>query len=147
MRKCILCRSRRVFSPNSNHCLRCAHFIRCMDQRGIHAVAVKKILAHVKRRGFVCQYTGHPLNLTNPQSPFYFVFDHQIPGDDRTVVLTFALLNEMKSDMSWKEFKYYLRQIFNNIFNGTPIREKKLIYWARLLYLNLSRRARLPRPL
>ena len=145
-KKCDIC-GKPVFSNNSDHCRRCAVFVRCMDQRGIHADAAKKIKAHLKRHGFVCQYTRRKLNLTNPQSPFYFVFDHQIPGDERTVVLTFALLNEMKSDMTWKEFKYYLRQLYNNIFFGTPIIEKKLVYWARLLALNSARKSRLPKPL
>ncbi len=145
-KRCVIC-GKRVFSNNSDHCKRCALFLRCMDQRGIPAFAAQKIVDHVKHNGFVCQYTKTKLNLTDPKSPFYFVFDHQIPGDDTTIVLTFALLNEMKSDMSWKEFKYYLRQIINNILLGTPIRKKKLVYWVRLLHLNAARKARLPRPL
>ena len=130
-KKCIIC-GKPVVSPNSNHCRRCAEFARHMDQRGIHAVAVKKIWAHVKRHGFVCYYTKTPLDMTNPQSPFYFVFDHMIPGDDTSVVLTFALYNEMKSDLTQKEFSYYVRQINNSLQFGTMIRKKKITHWVRL---------------
>ena len=131
-KKCNIC-GRPVFSSNSDHCVRCARFVRCMDQRGIHTDAVKKILAHVRRHGFVCSYTKLKLDMENPQSPFYFVFDHMVPGDEKSAVLTFALLNEMKSDMTFKEFKYYLRQLFLNIFQHKKIRKKKLVYWARLI--------------
>ena len=105
-----------------------------MDQRGIHAVAVKNIWEHVRAftRGYVCYlYQNTFGRLTNPKSPWYFVFDHQIPGDDKTVVLTFALLNEMKSDLSWKEFRYYFRQLEKNDRTHAKIRKKKLAYWAR----------------
>ena len=103
-RKCDLC-GKRTISPKSNHCRRCAHFTYCMNQRRIHKDAVKRIEDHVRRNGFVCEYTVIKLNLTDPKDPFYFSFDHMIPGDDRTVKLTFALLNEMKSDMTFEEFE------------------------------------------
>ena len=73
-----------------------------------------------------------PLNMTDPKSPWYFVFDHMVPGDDTTVVLTFALLNEMKSDLGEKEFRYYVRQIARNFETGAKIRKKELVYWYRL---------------
>ena len=131
VKKCCIC-GRPVFSDRSDHCYRCHQFARRMNQRGIHALAVKNIWAHVRRHGYVCYYTKTPLEMTNPKSPWYFVFDHQIPGDDTTVVLTFALLNEMKSDLSWKEFRYYFRQLEKNDRTHTKIRKKRLIYWDRL---------------
>jgi hypothetical protein len=103
-----------------------------MNQRGIHAVAVKNIWEHVRRNGYVCYYTGTPLNMTDPRSPWYFVFDHMIPGDDTSVVLTFALYNEMKSDMTQKEFSYNVRQINNALQFGAKIRKKRITHWVRL---------------
>ena len=77
-RKCDLC-GKRTFSPRSNHCRCCAHFTDCMNNRQIHKDAVKEIEDHVRRDGFVCQYTGMKLNMTDPKDPFYFSFDHMIP--------------------------------------------------------------------
>jgi hypothetical protein len=130
-KKCVLC-GRPVASPNSNHCLRCRDFTRRMNQRQIHKEAVKEIEDHVRRNGFVCQYTGHKLNMTDSKSPFYYVFDHMIPGDNRKVVLTFALLNEMKSDMTPEEFRYYILQFAKFFTTGAKIIQKKLKYWVRL---------------
>ena len=130
MKKCDLC-GKRTFSPKSNHCRRCAHFTKSMNQRKIHKDAVKEIEDHVRRHGFVCQYTGRKLNLTDPKDPFYFSFDHMIPGG-KIVKLTFALLNEMKSDMTFEEFEYYIHQFDKCFTTGKPIIKKRLKYWFRL---------------
>lgn len=137
VKKCTIC-SRPVYSDHSIYCYRCYKFSRCMNQRGIHAVAVKNIWEHVRRHGYVCYYTGTPLNMTDPKSPWYFVFDHMIPGDDPSVVLTFALYNEMKSDLAIEEFRYYTRQLVKNEETGARIIKKKLIYWDRLFRQTVS---------
>ncbi|MDE2009285.1 MAG: hypothetical protein KGJ09_04310 [Candidatus Omnitrophica bacterium] len=131
IRKCVLC-GRPTFSPKSPHCRRCAHFTDCMNNRQIHKDAVKRIEGHVRRNGFVCEYTGKKLNLTDPKDPFYFSFDHMIPGDDKSVRLTFTLLNEMKSDMTFEEFKYYIRQFARFFDTGKEIIKRKLKFWVRL---------------
>jgi len=130
IRKCDLC-GKSTFSPQSNHCRRCAHFTLCMNQRQIHQDAVKAIEDHVRRHGFVCQYTGAKLNLTDHKDPFYFSFDHMIPGG-KIVKLTFILLNEMKSDMTFEEFEYYILQFAKFFTTGQPIIKKRLKYWFRL---------------
>ncbi len=132
VRKCCIC-GKPVFTDHSNHCYRCYEFARRMDQRRIHADAVKRIWGHVRRHGYVCYYTKTVLDMTNPKSPFYFVFDHMIPGDDKTIVLTFALLNEMKSDMIPKEFWYYIRQFSKFDKTGAKIRKKRITHWQRLV--------------
>ena len=81
--------------------------------------------------------------MENDQSPWYGVFNYLTPGDPSKVVLTCALFNEMKSDLSIKEFWYYIGQLANYIRYGTKIRKKKLVYWYRLtpqeLYLKSLR--------
>ena len=136
-RKCVLC-GKRTLSPKSDHCLRCAHFTKSMNNRQIHKEVVKEIEDHVRRNGFVCQYTGMKLNLTDPKDPFYFSFDHMIPGNGQTVKLTFALLNEMKSDMTFKEFEYYILQFAKFFTTGNTIIKKKLKYWYRLYLRRLE---------
>ena len=128
---CCIC-GRRVYSKHSIYCLRCFEFSRTMDQRGLHADAVKAIWEFVRKNGYVCYYTGIKLDMTNPKSPWYFVFDHRIPGDDTSVVLTFALLNEMKSDMTDKEFKFNVHQLDRCFTTGAKFRKRKLVHWQRL---------------
>jgi hypothetical protein len=86
----------------------------------------------VRRHGFVCGYTGIALDLDNPKSPWYFEFDHETPGDKSKVVLTCALINEMKSDRTKEEFKYYVCQLAKCFTTGAKIRKRKLKYWYRL---------------
>ncbi len=129
--KCCIC-NRPVFSDHSIYCLRCFQFSRRMDQRGVHAKAVKAIWAFVRKNGYVCYYTGIPLDMENFHSPWYYVFDHQIPGDDTSIVLTSALLNEMKSDLSKVEFVYYVKEFSRHFLTGAKIRKRKLVYWERL---------------
>jgi hypothetical protein len=129
--KCCIC-GRSVYSDHSCYCLRCFQFSRRMDQRGIHAKSVKAIWEFVRKNGYVCYYTGMALDMENFKSPWYFSFDHRIPGDDTTVVLTCALVNEMKSDMTDDEFYYYVHQLDKNKRTGAKIRKKKLVYWERL---------------
>ena len=134
-RKCDLC-GKRTFSPKSPHCRRCAHFTDCMNNRQIHKDAVKAIEDHIRQHGFICQYTGLKLNLKDHKDPFYFSFDHMIPGDNKSVKLTFILLNEMKSDMTLEEFEYYILQFAKFFTTGKKIIKKKLKYWFRLSIRN-----------
>jgi hypothetical protein len=129
--KCCIC-GRAVYSDHSIYCRRCYLFSRRMNQRGIHAIAVKAIWNFVRKYGYVCYYTGEPLIMDNPKSEWYFTFDHRIPGNDTTVVLTCALVNEMKSDMTDKEFRYYVHQLDRCFQTGARIRKRRLIYWERL---------------
>lgn len=65
-------------------------------------------------------------------APFYYEFDHTVPGDPREVALTFSLLNEMKSEMTLKEFKYYVGQFANFFRTGAKIKKIKLSHWFKL---------------
>ncbi len=130
-KKCCLC-GRPVFNVRSKYCLRCSHFVHRLEMQGFDKRVVEDILDHVRTHGFTCFYTGMPLDMANDRSPWYGVFDYLTPGDPSKVVLTSALFNEMKSDLSIKEFWYYIRQLANYKRNHTRIRKKKLVYWYRL---------------
>ena len=70
--------------------------------------------------------------MKNPKSAWYYTFDHRIPGDDTSVVLTFALLNEMKSDLTDKEFKFNVHQLDKCFTTGAKFIKRKLSHWERL---------------
>ena len=130
-KRCDLCH-RPVFNVRSKYCRRCSHFAHRLEMQRFGFKTVQEILDHVRTRDFTCFYTGLPLDMTNPRSPWYCVFNFLTPGDHSKVVLTFALFNEMKSDLSINEFWYYIRQLANYKRNHSQIRKKRLVYWNRL---------------
>ena len=72
------------------------------------------------------------LDLVDDRSPWYCVFDHWIPNNPQKVVLTSALFNEMKLDLSEEEFWYYILQFADYKEEHKKVRKKKLDYWTRL---------------
>ena len=93
--------------------------------------AINGVWDYIRKYGFVCYYTGMSLDLDDLKSPWYLVFDHWMPRDPRKIVITSAVLNIMKSDLTEKEFWYFIRQLANFYRNGTPVRKIKLAYWSR----------------
>jgi hypothetical protein len=71
------------------------------------------------------------LEIDDDTSPWYLVFDHWMPRDPRKIVITSALLNEMKSDLTEEEFWYFIRQLANFRRHGSVVRKRKLAYWCR----------------
>jgi len=90
------------------------------------------IWAYVRRNGYVCYYTQMPLDTSHPKSPWYCVFDHWIPHNNKKVVLTSSLFNDMKSDLSEKEFWYFIDQLANYKKKHSEVKKKRLVYWNRL---------------
>jgi hypothetical protein len=129
-KKCCLC-GRPVYAPRAMYCYGCHEFVHSMDNRRINNDAAKQILKHVHRHGFVCEYTETPLNMTDYKDPFYYEFDHSVPGDRNRVALTFSLLNEMKSEMTFNEFKYYVGQFADFLRTGAKIKKRKLSHWYK----------------
>jgi len=131
-KKCWGCGRLPVFSIHSMFCKRCSRVAFRMKARRFSPEAEEGVWKYIRTYGFVCFYTGMPLDMTDFNSPWYGVFDSVTPGDRSRIVLTSALFNEMKSDLSIKEFWYYIRQLANFKRNHTKIRKKKLVYWYRL---------------
>ena len=141
-KKCCIC-NRPVFNIRSKYCLRCSRFNHRMELKGFSPQAVEKIREHIRTKGYVCTYTGLELDMENDRSPWYGVFDYCLPHDKSQVVLTCALFNEMKSDLTINEFWYYIRQLANYKRYHLKVKKKKPHYWARLtkreLYLKSIR--------
>jgi hypothetical protein len=127
-KKCYIC-GKRAVSDRSRYCLTCARFAFRMKARQFPPWVVKKIWEYVRKYGYVCYYTGMPLNMDDPRSAFYCVFDHWAPHDLSKIVITSALINGMKSDLSEKEFWYYVRALANYRRKNIPVKKRKLTYW------------------
>jgi hypothetical protein len=54
--------------------------------------------------GFMCKYTGVKLDDEDPRSPWYLSFDHGVPGNKNSIVVTAYWLNLMKTALSAQEF-------------------------------------------
>ena len=100
-----------------------------MKARQFQPRVVKNIWEYVRKYGYVCYYTGMALDLDDPRNAFYCVFDHWAPHDPNKIVITSALINGMKSDLSEKEFWYYMRALANYKRNHIPVRKRKLVFW------------------
>jgi hypothetical protein len=73
------------------------------------------------------------LELYDASSPWYCVFDHWTPHHPGKVVITSALINQMKSDLTEEEFWYYVKQLADFKEKGTKVHKRKLAYWYRLV--------------
>jgi hypothetical protein len=128
---CIIC-GKPVLSKYSKYCRVCSHFINRMKRYRFPHKTRDDIWKYVRQNGYVCYYTKMPLDMSNPKSPWYCVFDHWIPRNDKKVVLTTSLFNDMKSDLSEKEFWYFIDQLANYKKKRIKIKKKHLVYWNRL---------------
>jgi hypothetical protein len=126
-KKCGLCG--KLFNGRFNYCPTCSLFLIRLDDTHLSIEAKQSIRAYVRKHGFVCNYTGILLDLKDPKSPWYCVFDHWVPGDDRKIVLTSFLINDMKTALSAAEFWDLVEELYNFKTYDTPMKKKKLRYW------------------
>ena len=124
---------KRVFSIRSIYCRECSHFSARMSDERFSPETREQLWNYVRRdKGFFCQYTGIKLDVFDYTSPWFLEFDHLMPHDPKTIVITSAWLNEMKGDLTIKELKGSVARLFNYWFKGIKIRKIKLHFWYRL---------------
>jgi hypothetical protein len=116
--------------PGCLDCPRCRAFI-FQGRDIVERRAAMKDGWDPKIRRFRDKYSGRPLNHWNPESPNFMVFDHPDPDGDR-LVLTFAWLNMMKSDLDTEEFPKAMLELDKH-FNGAPFDKDavKFSHWYR----------------
>jgi len=112
-------------------CARCVRIAIRMKHARFPREAVNGVWDYVRKYGFICYYTGMLLDLDDPKSPWYLVFDHWMPRDPRKIVITSGVLNIMKSDLTEEEFWYFISQLANFHRYGRAVRKRKLAYWCR----------------
>jgi hypothetical protein len=131
--KCCLCGSKPAFSKKSIYCRDCSHFCARLSNARFSPEVQESLKNDVrKRRGYFCHYTQQKLDVFDYTSPYFLEFDHLVPGDPSKIVMTSAWFNEMKGDMTFKEFKGSVVQLFNYWFKGIKIKKRKFRYWYRL---------------
>ena len=119
-------------------CKRCKKLLDRLDTR-THIRRNKQARLDALKNGFnksgkyfKCYYAHTRLNENNPRSPRYLTFDHFVPRDETKMVLTAALINDMKSDMTDEEFRSMVKQLASH-FEGKPFNETffKVKHWKR----------------
>lgn len=130
--KCQICGKKIIHTYSTRkYCHICAKYIAHMQSR-FSPETIKDTCSYIHTHGYKCYYTGISLDLKNSKSPYYCVLDHHIPHDSSKIVITFALLNEMKSDLTEDEFWYYVEQFDDYKRKHKKVRIKKPAYWFRL---------------
>ncbi|MDE2009422.1 MAG: hypothetical protein KGJ09_05005 [Candidatus Omnitrophica bacterium] len=127
-KKCCRC-GKPVANDRSIYCPTCSRFAFRMKVRRYPPEVVKAIWAYIKKYGYVCYYTGMLLNMTDPESPWFCVFDHWAPHDPTKIVITCALINGMKTDLAEKEFWSIVRALANFKRHHIPLRKRRLEFW------------------
>ena len=129
---CDIC-GKRLKSKMFTYCPVCAKMAIRLKSDGKHwpPEAVEDVIDSLRQNGYVCFFTGLPLNLTDPISPWYCVFNRLRPGDSSKIVVTFALLSVMKLDLTSEEFWYYIEALADYKEKGKKIRKRKPACWNR----------------
>jgi len=140
MAKCFICIRDR--GKMKKYCPRCRKFVYRAGNKQAHVQAL--ILDYDPVNDvFRCHYTKIPLEEDDTKSPRYLTFEHVDPdgGEKGNVVLTMAVLNESKTDMTYDEYVRFCREVVR-AHDGGRFDEKvlDLKHWYRLARLRAGRR-------
>jgi len=131
--KCIVCGSE-LNNPLALYCNRCKKILSRIDTRRKpnREARIRALRQAWDGESFRCFYTGVKLVEDNFKDPRYLTFDHRTPRQEDDIVIVAQVINDMKSDMSDKEFRWMVLQLANKL-NGGQFDEKafKLKYWKR----------------
>ena len=131
--KCIVCDCK-LDNPQALYCARCRKIVNRIDTRGKcnRKARIRALQQSWDGRSFRCFYTGIRLVEDNPKDPRYITFDHRIPRQEDDIVIVASAINDMKSDMSDREFHRMVLQLANKLSGGEfDARAFKLRYWKR----------------
>ena len=116
----------------TKYCRLCARYMIRMKEDKLPPETIKEVCDYIHENGYKCYYTGMMLEVNDSSSPWYCVLDHWKPHDQAKVVLTSAVFNDMKSDLSEEEFWYYIEALADYKQKNKPVPKRQPIYWYRL---------------
>lgn len=131
--KCTVCKML-VKHPLALYCGRCKKIVNRIDTRRNYnrEARIKALRKSWDGGNFRCDYTGIKLVEDNHRDPRYITFDHRTPGREDDIGIVAQAINDMKSDMSDKEFRRMVLELASR-FNGGEFDEEAfaLRYWKR----------------
>lgn len=131
--KCVVCECK-LDNPHARYCDLCRKIVSRIDTRGKHnrEARIRALKQSWDGRSFRCYYTGVKLVVDDHKDPRYLTFDHCIPRQEDDIVVVAAAINDMKTDMSDREFRKMVLQLANKLSGGEfDARVFKLRYWKR----------------
>ena len=134
--KCVICDTVLRHSL-AKYCTRCKNIIARVETHGkADVAALEKVLKDSwdkESECFRCRYSRIRLADNNPEDPRYITFDRLVPRKEGELVVTAAIIHDMKSHMSVDEFKEMVCQLAKHFENGMPIDETifKLKHYRR----------------
>ena len=133
VKKCIVCKVL-INHLQVLYCRRCRKIVNRIDTRRKYnrKARIKALRKSWDGENFRCNYTGIKLVEDNHKDPRYITFDHRTPGREDDIVIVAQAINDMKSDMTDKEFRRMILQLANR-FNGGEFDETvfRLRHWKR----------------
>ena len=110
---------------NSFYCAICRNIIYQRWEIAARAAALKRAW-NPQRQAFICYYTGAVLDVTDPNSPWFIVFDHLIPGKKNDLEACAFWVNAMKTCLTETEFRAVVHSLSEHIRHGAPF-DKSLV--------------------
>lgn len=121
--------------PAAHACRRCTSILGRVETRRDALGAVRHVDREARHRAlkaswhngaFHCYYTGVAL-IDEPsrwRDHRYLVFEHRIPGDETSVVVTCALINRMKTDLTEEQFRTMITELARYLSGSGPFDER-----------------------
>jgi hypothetical protein len=114
---CTICG--RMPLKGSIYCGICRNIIYQRWEIAARAAALKRAW-DPKRQAFICYYTGAVLEIKDPNSPWFIVFDHLTPAKKNDVEACAFWVNAMKTCLTETEFGAVIHSFSEHIRHGTP---------------------------
>jgi len=149
---CAVCGAER--HARASVCSRCKRIVDRIEtrrdasggSRRVDKAARLRALQNSWRDGsYHCFYTGIALidDGQRWRDHRYLVFEHRTPGDEASVVVTCALVNRMKTDLTEQQFKSMVRELAK-VFDGGTFDERAFPEGTTLQAPPTARRRREP---
>jgi hypothetical protein len=121
--------------PRSIFCPRCRRFVFSGGHDHRPRVRALKWAWDPVLRMFICYYTGIPLDITNPRSPWYLTLEHRTPGNEWSQVVAASWVNAVKTALSEHEFWKIILEYARWKREGGEFNAKivKYRYWNRTI--------------
>jgi hypothetical protein len=130
--RCTICRKPAV--PTTLYCARC-HTLATDNEVFNNFRKAALIQAYdPEADGFRCRITGVLLDIASPYEPFSLSYDHIIPGKTGPVIAVASFINQMKTQLSFDEFRALVIELYRRMELGESFRKENLRfeYWTGL---------------
>jgi len=119
--------------PRRKYCPRCHKIMKKAHSEFIAHREALKAAWNKAADGFLCVYSGVKVDELDPASPWHISFDHPVPKEPGKLCVTTELLNFMKKDLTFEEFRPAVLEL-DKVFNGGVFRKNVIPFrlWFRM---------------